>query len=155
MITAQDYFIDPKEDSTQSQNYTLPDVFEAAVAANHDKPAVFEGGRWRSWREWSQEAKALGRALQELGVGPGEVVALHLPNCWEYLTMHVAVSSIGAVMFPLHMAYGEHELKVLLERAEAVALVIPARYGERDVLETGRRLLTALPVLQQVLVAGT
>lgn len=155
MITVQNYLIDAGKNLTGLDGYTLPAVFEAAVTTNPDKPAVFDGARWRSWREWAEEASTLARALQESGIKPGEVVALHLPNCWEYLTMHVAVSSVGAVMFPLHMAYGEHELRVLLERTEAAALVIPARYGERDVLETGRRLLTALPALQQVLVAGT
>lgn len=154
MITAQDYFLNPKEGVAGLESYTLPAVFEATLAANPDGPAVFEGGRWRNWREWGQEATALGRALQELGVAKGEVVALHLPNCWEYLTTHVAVSSIGAVMFPLHMAYGEHELKVLLERCAAAVLVLPATYGKRDLVETGRKLLAELPALRHVIVVG-
>jgi acyl-CoA synthetase (AMP-forming)/AMP-acid ligase II len=154
MITAEDYVINPGSVSTRSSDYSLPAVFRAAVRSNKDQPAVFESGRWRSWREWEQEALALGRALQELGVKPGEVVALHLPNCWEYLTLHVAISSIGAVMFPLHMAYGEHELKVLLRRAEVSVIVLPTTYHTRDMRETGRRLLAELPALRYALFVG-
>ncbi|WDV34065.1 long-chain fatty acid--CoA ligase [Streptomyces sp. AD16] len=45
---------------------------------------------------------ALTRGLQESGVGSGDVVALHLANSWEYLTLHLAAASAGAVTMPVH-----------------------------------------------------
>ncbi len=153
MITTSDYLIGPAEQG-RLEGYTLPGVFETAVAALGDQPAVYDGGRFRTWREWLGDAHALARALQELGVAKGDVVALHLPNCWEYLTGHVAAGSIGAVTLPIHMAYGEHELRVLLERTSASVLILPTVYHKRDLRAVGRNLLNALPSLRHVLVAG-
>lgn len=155
MITAQDYFIHPQIQPTGLGGYTLPAVFEAAVKARGDDPAIFDGERFRSWREWDHDAAALGRALQELGVSKGDVVAVHLPNSWEYLTVHIAIAAIGAVMFPVHMAYGEHELRVIVERAGAAALVIAASYANRDLVEIGKRILAENPTLKHLIIAGT
>jgi acyl-CoA synthetase (AMP-forming)/AMP-acid ligase II len=154
VITTSDYFIDVDTGAASPEGYTLPDVFAAVVAAKGDEPAVFDGTRFRSWNEWASDAHALARALQEMGIATGDVVAVHLPNSWEYLIAHVAIATIGAVMMPIHMAYGEHELRVLLERTSAAALIMPASYHKRDMLTMGRRLLAAQPSLRHLLLAG-
>ncbi|GHO97282.1 cyclohexanecarboxylate-CoA ligase [Reticulibacter mediterranei] len=155
MITTQDYFIHPEERAASLKGYTLPAIFNEAVTTGGEGPAVFDGTRLRSWHDWSHDAFALARVLQELGVSKGDVVALHLPNSWEYLTLHVAIALTGAIMFPLHMAYGELELRVLLERASASILVLPASHGQRDLLTLGERLLTTLPSLQHLFVTNS
>jgi acyl-CoA synthetase (AMP-forming)/AMP-acid ligase II len=155
MITAHDYFIHPGKHSGELGGYTLPSALKEAATANADKPAVFDGKGYRSWHEWWQEASAIARSLQNLGVSKGDVVALHLPNSWEYLTLHVAVAMIGAVTFPLHMAYGEHELRVLLERAAVSVLVLPSSSPHSDHTALGQRLLSTLPALQHLLVVGS
>jgi acyl-CoA synthetase (AMP-forming)/AMP-acid ligase II len=154
VITTSDYLIDVDTNAAQADGYTLPAVFEAVVTAKGDEPAVFDGTRFHSWNEWAHDARALARALQEMGISAGDVVAVHLPNSWEYLIAHVAIASIGAVMMPIHMAYGEHELRVLLERTSAAALIIPASYHKRDLLAMGQRLLAAQPSLRHLLLAG-
>ncbi|MGO4615378.1 beta-ketoacyl synthase N-terminal-like domain-containing protein [Nocardia sp. 2YAB30] len=106
--------------------YTLPSLFNAAAEAAGDEPAVFVDGGYRSWTRWRAEADALARGLQDLGIGKGDVVAVHLPNCWEFLTVHIAVAAAGAVMLPLHMGLGVHELHSLLARTRAVTLVVTA-----------------------------
>jgi acyl-CoA synthetase (AMP-forming)/AMP-acid ligase II len=154
MITVHDYFLHPGKRAPELGGYTLSSVFTETARACGDKPAVFDGKGYRSWNEWLQEASTLARALQELGVSKGDVVALHLPNSWEYLTLHVAVALIGAVTFPLHMAYGEHELRVLVERAAASVLVLPSTYAQRDLFSVGQRLLSTLPSLHHLLLIG-
>jgi acyl-CoA synthetase (AMP-forming)/AMP-acid ligase II len=101
VITTSDYLIDVDTGATQADGYTLPAVFEAVVAAKGDEPAVFDGTRFRSWNEWASDAHALAHALQEMGISAGDVVAVHLPNSWEYLIGHVAIAAIGAVMMPI------------------------------------------------------
>lgn len=151
VITTSDYLIDVDT----GDGYTLPAVFEAVVAAQGNEPAVFDGTRFRSWHEWAHDASALARALQEMGLSTGDVIAVHLPNSWEYLIAHVAIAAIGAVILPIHMAYGEHELRVLLERASASTLLLPASYHKRDLLAMGQRLLTSQPSLRHLLLAET
>jgi acyl-CoA synthetase (AMP-forming)/AMP-acid ligase II len=143
-----------RRQSPQLKGYTLPHVFAAAVTNNEDEPAIYDGKRWRTWGEWANDAQALARALQSLDVAKGDIVALYLPNCWEYLTLHVAIATIGAVMFPLHMAYGEHELRVLLERAHASILVVPATYRGQDRLAVGQRIFAHSPTLRHLLVVN-
>jgi acyl-CoA synthetase (AMP-forming)/AMP-acid ligase II len=107
-----------------------------------------------TWGDWALNARALARGLQELGVEKGDVVALHLPNCWEYLVAHVAIALVGAVTLPLHMAYGEHEIRVLLERTAVSVLIMPTVYHTRDILGLARSLQNGLPCLQHLLLVG-
>ncbi|MDW6059352.1 AMP-binding protein [Streptomyces sp. FXJ1.4098] len=133
--------------------YTLPSLFAAAADAAADQPAVFTDDGHRTWARWRAEADALTRGLQELGVGRGDVVAVHLPNCWEFLTVHVAVAATGAVMLPLHMGLGVKELRSLLERTRARTLVLTAGHQGLPCGEFVRRLLDGSTALQHVLVA--
>ncbi|MEU5024069.1 type I polyketide synthase [Streptomyces milbemycinicus] len=133
--------------------YTLPSLFAAATDAAADRPAVFIDGGYRTWAQWRAEADALTRGLQELGVGQGDVVAVHLPNCWEFLTVHVAVAATGAVMLPLHMGLGVRELRSLLERTRARTLVLTPGHQGLPCGEFVRQLLEGSTALRHVLVA--
>lgn len=165
MITGSVYEFDPTGVATGAQlpNLTFPQVFAAAVRRAPQAPAVFvpadpagstAGGRWRTWAEWQQDAQALATGLQELGVGPGDVVALHLPNSWEFLTLHAAAALLGAVTFPLHIAYGGYELGLLLERARPKVLAVPRTHRGKDIGASGRTLVEALADPCVLLVAG-
>ncbi|MET0136386.1 MAG: type I polyketide synthase [Kibdelosporangium sp.] len=133
--------------------YTLPALFAESSRVRGDAPAVFADGHYRSWERWHAESDALARGLQEMGVGKGDVVAVHLPNCWELLTSHVAIASAGAVMLPLHAKLGESDMRSLIERAGATIVVIPA-YGERSGLALGRSLRAGSASLRHVLLSG-
>jgi acyl-CoA synthetase (AMP-forming)/AMP-acid ligase II len=165
MISRSAYEFDPTGVPTGAHlpNLTFPQVFAAAVRRAPQAPAVFvpadptdvtTSGRWRTWAQWREDAHALASGLQELGVGPGDVVALHLPNSWEFLTLHAAAALLGAVTFPLHIAYGGYELGLLLERARPKVLVVPRTHGGKDTGALGRTLVKALADPCVLLVAG-
>nr|WP_223243041.1 type I polyketide synthase [Streptomyces sp. CBMA123] len=129
--------------------HTLPGVFAAAVRRAPDAVALVDGDRELTWRQWHAEVASLARALQELGVGPGDVVAVQLPNRWEYPTAHLAVATVGAVMLPVHAGYGAADVRALLGRVDpVVALLAPEAAG------TAPALSAAVPSLRAVLVAG-
>jgi len=134
--------------------YTLGAVFADAVKAAGDAVAVIDADREYTWAQWRMQAQALARALQELGLGPGDAVGLWLPNCWEFLTLHVALAEIGAVQVPIGMANGAREAQAILSRTEARALVLPARHGERDFLDIAGRLRRETPSLRAILMPG-
>ncbi|MGV9270970.1 type I polyketide synthase [Kitasatospora sp. NPDC003701] len=161
-VRTDDYAIDPAADESRSgpsaptdgalRGLTLPAVFAAAVRAAPDAPALTDGDRSRTWQQWSTEVDALARGLQELGVGPGDVVAVQLPNCWEYVTLHLAVAAVGAVMLPVHQGNGRAEVRALLDRVDPALLVLP---GDLPGAADGAgALLAAVPSLRAVLVAG-
>ncbi|MEV7358838.1 beta-ketoacyl synthase N-terminal-like domain-containing protein [Kitasatospora sp. NPDC091276] len=142
-----DYTIDPAPGALGG--HTLPGVFAAAVRRAPDAVALVDGDHELTWRQWRTEVASLARALQELGVGPGEVVAVQLPNCWEYQTAHLAVAAVGAVMLPVHAGFGAADVRALLGRVDPVAALFAP-----EAVATAHELSAAVPSLRAVLVAG-
>ncbi|MFJ7249944.1 beta-ketoacyl synthase N-terminal-like domain-containing protein [Kitasatospora sp. NPDC098652] len=149
-VHSDDYAIDPAAGSPGALGgHTLPAVFAAAVRRAPDAVALVDGDREVTWRQWADDAAALARALQELGVAPGDVVAVQLPNCREYQTAHVAVAVAGAVLLPVHAGHGAADVRALLARVDPVAVLLPA-----EAAATAVELLTTVSSLRAVLVAG-
>ncbi|MGY0065416.1 type I polyketide synthase [Streptomyces sp. QTS137] len=154
-VHADDYVIQPPGAADGGlDGLTLPDVFAAAVRGGGDAVALVDGERTRTWQEWRAEVDALARGLQETGVAPGDVVALHLPNCWEYATLHLAAAAVGAVTLPVHQGNAPADVRALLERVGPAALVLPPGTQEADGPLASAVLREALPSLRAVLVTG-
>ncbi|MCC3306756.1 AMP-binding protein [Sneathiella sp. HT1-7] len=91
-------------------------------------PAVLgesEGGETRIWtyEELSAEVSRLAAGLQSLGVQPGEVVAVYMPNVNEAVAALLAVPKIGAVVMPLFSGFGVDAVLARLTASEAVAIL--------------------------------
>ncbi|MDH6125721.1 type I polyketide synthase [Kitasatospora sp. GP82] len=163
-VHSDDYAIEAASDSQRPggldgpglalSGLTLPGVFEAAVNAAPDAVALTDGDRSRTWRQWKSEVDALAYGLQELGVGIGDVVAIQLPNCWEFETLHLAVAAVGAVMMPIHQGNGSADVRALLERVEPVVVVLPGGSARDEGAPAWQSLRSAVPSLRAVLVAG-
>ncbi|MFI9234945.1 beta-ketoacyl synthase N-terminal-like domain-containing protein [Streptomyces sp. NPDC053079] len=162
-VHTDDYAIDPSADpgggGSALGGFTLPEVFRAAVATDPEAVALSDGDRSLTWRQWEAEVAAMARALQELGVGAGDVVAVHLPNSAEFQTLHIAVATVGAVMMPVHLGNGSKDVHALLTRVEPVAVVLP--HSTQDAAGPGGQgplgadaLLRTVPSLRAVLIAG-
>ena len=92
-------------------------------------------------------------ALRGLGVGPGDVVALQVPNGLQGAIAYQAVMLIGAVVLPIVHIYGPAETAFILRQSRASALLIPDRWGSVDYLERLGR-LGDCPDLRHVIVIG-
>lgn len=110
---------------------TLPALLDAAARRAPARTAVL-GRTAHAWSEWRRDAASLASALQRIGIGRGDVVALHLPNSYGYLVLHAALAALGAVTMPLHLAWGRRELELLLDQADAVALAVPDGNTDTD-----------------------
>ena len=101
-----------------------------------------------------REVAALAGGLKALGLGPGDVVAVQLPNRAEYLVSYLAICAIGGVMTTLYMPYRAAELEPLLAHSGARAYIGLDEMGDfraaRTVLDLRRRIAT----LEHVLVLG-
>jgi fatty-acyl-CoA synthase len=53
---------------------------ERAAMVYPNKPAVVHGSLARNWKEVFERSKSLASALQKMGVGLGDTVAVMLPN---------------------------------------------------------------------------
>jgi cyclohexanecarboxylate-CoA ligase len=139
---------------------TINQELDACVAAYPDKIALTavrtESGEIRrfSYRELSQLADRMAVGLSRLGVGRDDVVAMQLPNWWQFSLLYLACSRIGAVLNPLMHIFRERELSFMLKHGEAKLLVVPKTFRGFDHEAMARGLQTSLPSLQRIVVVG-
>ena len=92
--------------------------------------------------------------LQRLGVGPGDVVAVQLPNWIEGAATWFASTMLGAVVVPIVHYYGTSELSYILGESRARVLVTADRFGSVDYLANLASVRPGLDALEHVVVVG-
>lgn len=78
------------------------------------------------------ESRRMAAGLIGLGVRPGDIVAVQLPNWHESYVTHAAVWLAGAVLLPIVPIYGRHEVGFILKQSGARALVTSRQLRGRD-----------------------
>jgi long-chain acyl-CoA synthetase len=101
----------------------LPVLIRRSVESWPDRPAlVYYGAKW-SYRRFWEESGRFAAALRQNGVGPGDRVALYLPNCPLYPIALTATWRIGAIAVQVSPLYLGNDLVRLLRDAGPKALV--------------------------------
>ena len=77
----------------------------------------------RTFAELADRSTRLARVLRDHGVGPGDRVALMLPNSCEWFETNVAVARLGAQLVPVNWHLRRDELAWILEDSDARVLV--------------------------------
>jgi 3-oxocholest-4-en-26-oate---CoA ligase len=101
----------------------LADLFEHAVDAAPEKPAVKVGDRVVTYAELEASANQLAHFLSAQGVRPGEHVALYARNSIEHVIGLLAILKIRAVSINVNYRYVEGELDYLFDNADVVAVI--------------------------------
>jgi len=112
-------------------NWNYADVWETVADVQPDAPAVVQGGRETSWRQFDRGADGIARYLLDLGVVQQDKVAVYLYNCPEYLQASYAAMKVGLVPVNTNYRYGDDELSYLWTNADAVAVVFHGTFAER------------------------
>ncbi len=102
---------------------TLPEALQATSRRHPDHPAIIFKGRKITYREYNQAVDRFAAALQGLGVRKGDRVAVHLPNCPQYLISYYASLRAGAIVVPCNPIYTARELKHQFNDSGASVLV--------------------------------
>jgi cyclohexanecarboxylate-CoA ligase len=137
---------------------TINEYLDACLTECPDKLALtairVEPGEERSftYREMATLADRIAIGLSRLGVGRDDVVAMQLPNWWQFSLLYLACSRIGAVLNPLMPIFRERELSFMLRHGEAKVLVVPKRFRNFDHEAMARGLQPALPSLKRIIV---
>ena len=138
----------------QWQNRTLDDHLARQVHERGDKPAIVDR-RWRlTYRELNRLAHRVACGLLALGVGPGDVISIQLPNWAEWLIVHCAATKIGAVTNSIGAVYREHEVGYILDWAGTSVMVISDEFRGFSYTDMVAGLRSKLPSLREVLVVG-
>ncbi|MEO7913350.1 MAG: long-chain fatty acid--CoA ligase [Roseiflexaceae bacterium] len=76
------------------------------------------------YAEVNGAANKIANGLVELGVRPGDKVALMLPNTPHFVICYYAILKLGATVVPLNVLFKRHEVEYHLEDSDAVALIV-------------------------------
>src|SRR5262245_12577883 len=108
-----------------------------------DRVSAHPGDVWLKWRDetftWAESLSSIRRAANgflELGVRPGERVAIMMSNCPEFLWAHFGLLLIGAVSVPVNISQRGPVLSHILHDSGAVVVV--AQSDLQDVLAAVR-----------------
>jgi acyl-CoA synthetase (AMP-forming)/AMP-acid ligase II len=138
---------------------TIPALLRDAARRYGELEAVVDGDVRLDFRTLSAEAERVARALQSVGIGRGDRVAIWASNGWRWVVVACGVWQIGAVLVPLATRWKAPEVGPLLERTGARLLFaehesakerllgsLVARYGSP---RAGRR-VAGLPDLERI-----
>ncbi|MER6312412.1 class I adenylate-forming enzyme family protein [Streptomyces sp. NPDC001581] len=138
---------------------TCPDLdlyslFRARQIADLHATAVIDAKGPLCYTALDRKVRCLASGLRDLGIGPGDVVAVQLPNNRNAVIADLALAALGAVALPFPVGRGSLEAECLLRRAEAVAVIAVTEHrGSRHAADL-HTLAPALPALRHVIAAG-
>lgn len=106
-------------------NQFLHDLVLDSCRRNTSKTAIVDAscGRRLTYAEYGEMVESAAKGLAATGVRPGEVVAIFLPNSWEFCVAFHATEMLGAIPTLLNPTYREREVRYQLENSDAVALI--------------------------------
>ena len=88
-----------------------------------DSPALISDNESLSWSELLSSSRAIAKGFTKAGIRRGDVVAVQLPNSFEFAQSLFACAMVGAVFQPVHLPYRGNDLKFLLQHSNARAFV--------------------------------
>jgi len=97
-------------------------------AAHGDKDFLIYEGETLSFAEtWARAIRFADALRTELGIGPGDRVAIAMRNYPEWCIAYMGIIAIGAVVVPLNAWWKTDELKFSLEDCGAKTVVVDVR----------------------------
>ncbi|MEU6296249.1 class I adenylate-forming enzyme family protein [Streptomyces erythrochromogenes] len=138
---------------------TCPDLdlyslFRARQIADLHRTAVIDAKGKLCYTALDRKVRCLATGLRELGIGPGDVVGVQLPDGRNAVIADLALAALGAVSLPFPVGRGVLEAECLLRRSEAVAVIAATEHRAFRHAADLRTLAGALPRLRHVIAAG-
>ncbi|MGZ6964491.1 MAG: AMP-binding protein [Acidimicrobiia bacterium] len=96
-----------------------------------DEPDPPGGGLGRfTYGELAAKARSLAVALDDLGIGAGERVAIMSPNAARFLVALYGVPAFGRVLVPINFRLNRDEVAYIVEHSGASVLLVDPEYAE-------------------------
>jgi long-chain acyl-CoA synthetase len=99
-----------------------------AESANRtpENVALIFGDTQISYNELWAQTKSYAGALRDRGVGPGDPIAVLLPNVPDFPRAYYAILSLGAIVVPVHALLKAEEIAYVLRDSGATMLICAA-----------------------------
>ncbi len=121
---------------------TLLTLFDAAVAQAPDSLALVDqfnrealdgqSAQRLSFSEVNESVDQLAAALYAQGIRKDDILVVQLPNIAELVVLYLAIARLGAIISPVAMQYGPHELAGARDTLDPAAFISIARFGDKD-----------------------
>ena len=144
-------------ESMTSDRRTVPAVLDrvAVQYSDHEALVSASGGAGNptldkrlTYSELRAHVRQAAAAMIDLGVAPGDRVAIWSPNTWHWVVACLATHYAGAQMVPLNTRYTASEATDILARTEAPLLIASGEFlGSDRAAELDR---AALPALRHI-----
>jgi len=102
---------------------------ERAAYVYPDRLSVVHGSQRYTWRETYARCRRLGSALARRGIGPGDTVAVMLPNIPAMYEAHFGVPMCGAVLNSLNTRLDADAIAFMLDHGEAKLLITDREFS--------------------------
>lgn len=89
---------------------TVNEMLDEQVEKNPNKNIMWFLETWMTYKEFQDHVKALATAFSNLGIKKGDVVAMHLGNCFQYVLSYYAATRIGAIASGINPTYQPMEI---------------------------------------------
>ncbi|UQS25899.1 FadD3 family acyl-CoA ligase [Amycolatopsis thermalba] len=129
---------------------TIPAVVRDAAAKFGTSEALVDGGVRLDFGQLLERVQTVARAFLARGIGPGDRVAINLPNTRHWVLSALGALYAGAVLVPVNTRFTAAETVDLLARSRAKALVVAADFLGADRHAAIRATGAALPDLGTV-----
>jgi len=136
------YDADVKPSLAPYPQSTLIDYLDGLAREHGDRTALLFKGGTVSYGQLDAESTAFAAALWELGVRPGDRVALLLPNCPQFLVAEFGAWKVGAIVVAINPTYSEREMEHTLHSTRAETVVVLTPFYERIKRVQGRTGIT-------------
>ncbi|HEY6494785.1 MAG TPA: AMP-binding protein [Trebonia sp.] len=112
------------------------------------------GIRRLTYREYADQVDRAAMVLAGLGVGPGQVVAVQLPNWWQLNAVVLACARLGATIAPVMTTVRARELERILSRLEPVAYVTTETWNGYEHAAALAAIADRLPAVKHRIIVG-
>lgn len=98
-------------------------LLESSARDQGARPAIKDASKAWTYEEWFVHCRKLAQGLLDIGLRPGDRLAIHAANREEYLSCYFAAAATGLILVPLNTRLTDGETKDIL-RDSGCSLVL-------------------------------
>jgi 2,3-dihydroxybenzoate-AMP ligase len=136
------------------EGVTIGDMFARGARRSPDKVALVQGDERLTYAALLARCQDRAARFVVIGLRPGELVLMQLPNTVEFVVSYLALTMIGVIPVMALRAHRHAEVRHFLRASGATAYLIPDIVGGFDFRVMASQMQAEFPALKHVLVAG-
>jgi len=127
----------------------LGHLFDEPLQIQPTAPAILQDDMVLTFKDLDERCNRMANALLNLGIGPGDRVALMFTNDYRFIESLLGAMRLGAVPVPLNIRMGDDAITYVVVDSEAVALIANSEMAVR-----AQSLVPQVPGLRHFIVDG-